>query len=199
MTNWDPSKPLPNDRQEVFVQLYCKHLSRVDAYIDAYDVKIKEGKGEADERRKTAVAALKLLNIDAINARKRYLLKQRVSGFSSSKDAIKQLMIDAVAADITNYMQWDEDGNIKLVPSDSINGKLVESLTVSRDNEGEPKRIQLKMVGKEKCLEMLAVIEGLLTESNRVSGLMSLEQRAESNKAYLERMANAKKWIPKKK
>lgn len=189
---WNSEKPLTDDKQELFIRMYVKCLDRTKAYRAAFLCKELT---DAEVRSK----ASDLLENDRVISRKRFLLSRKVKDFSqSTADSIRALIDKFSTANVVDYMRWDEDGNVKFIPSDCVDGQMIDNISISKDSDGEMKRFTFKLVDKAKMIELLARMEKMVTDRVEVAGVLTEAQRIESNKAYLERMEHVDQWKPKK-
>ena len=189
---------MPNPKEELFVLCYVRTFDRTPSYCEAFSLY----RTDKSQYKTACTEAKKLLNKDNVRARIKFLMDQRVQDMvvkSGTKEEIEGFLCRMINSDLTKFMKWDSDANLKLVDSDFVDGRLIESLSVTRDAKGRVQRAQLKLFGKEKPLEMLARIKGLMQETQVVSGVLTIEQREAANRAYIDRTSHPEEWLPKQK
>ena len=178
--------PLHPDNYERFCQLYVIDFNGAKAY--------REAGFNIDETKEGAIvtagsAAYRLLKCVQVQERIRFLAKQHKKAILCNAESVKQRMIEALNADITDYMGMDEEG--KLIPKPlhmMENRALIQE--ISSDGDG---KFKIKLMSKDKVLEHLAKIEKLLVDSHEISGELMVRQQVEANEAYKMRLAKLSK------
>lgn len=71
-------------------------------------------------------------------------------------------------ADITDFLEWDRDGNVTLKPSAEVDGTLVTEITQTVTDKGAT--LRFKRTDPQKALEMIGKHLAMFTEKKELSG-----------------------------
>jgi len=95
-------------------------------------------------------------------------LEDRLRGLSEviahNKEGIAQTLIDIARANLTDVIEWNENGEVKVKASDDIPDSVaqaIKKLRVTRSKDGQP-TLEIEMHDKVSVLRVLAKSAGLL-------------------------------------
>jgi hypothetical protein len=81
-----------------------------------------------------------------------------------NKEGIAQTLIDIARANLTDVITWDDQGNVKVKPSDQIPNSVaaaIKKIRVTKSKDGDP-TLELELHDKVSVLRVLAKSAGLL-------------------------------------
>jgi len=91
-------------------------------------------------------------------------LRGRSEVIAQNKDGIAQTLIDIARANLTDVIEWNENGEVKVKASDDIPDSVaqaIKKLRVTRSKDGQP-TLEIEMHDKVSVLRVLAKSAGLL-------------------------------------
>ena len=91
-------------------------------------------------------------------------LKGRSEVIKHNKEGIAQTLIDIARANLTDVITWDDQGNVKVKPSDEIPDSVavaIKKIRVTKNKDGDP-TLELELHDKISVLRVLAKSAGLL-------------------------------------
>lgn len=181
--------PLYPDNYERFCQLYVIDFNGAKAYREAgFGIDLKKKKANVT----ASAAAWQLLKNIKIQERIRYLSRQHKQTMLCNAGSIKQMMVDTIAAQPSDFVGMDDEGKLVTKPMHMwTNARLIQE--IESDGQG---KIKIKLMSKDKAIEHLAKIEKLLVDSHEISGELMVVQQVEANEAYKMRLAKLSK-MPK--
>lgn len=189
MTAVDYSKPLDNEKQEMFCRAFAVNMNQADAARKAgYSVKTAREQG------------YKLFTKVHIQERCRYLCSQDLRRVDISKERILQRLADIAFGGLSNFGEVQDDGtlliNLKDCPDhliDTIAQYEVETVSLLDHNKqktGEiATKVKLKPGNDLKALDLLGKYQKMWTErveivdvTDRDAKLLAARQRAKEKK-----------------
>ena len=91
-------------------------------------------------------------------------LRGRSEVIAQNKDGIAQTLIDIARANLTDVIQWNEQGEVKVKASSDIPeavAQAIKKVKVTRSKNGDP-TLEIEMHDKVSVLRVLAKSAGLL-------------------------------------
>ena len=91
-------------------------------------------------------------------------LRGRCDIIDQNKEGVAQALLDVASAKLTDVIEWDGEGNVKVRPSADIPDNVasaIKKVKVSRNKDGDP-TLELEMHDKISVLRILAKAAGLL-------------------------------------
>jgi hypothetical protein len=91
-------------------------------------------------------------------------LRGRSEVIAHNKEGIAQTLIDIARANLTDVIEWNENGEVKVKASDDIPDSVaqaIKKLRVTRSKDGQP-TLEIEMHDKVSVLRVLAKSAGLL-------------------------------------
>jgi hypothetical protein len=96
-------------------------------------------------------------------------LRGRCDVIEQNKEGVAQALLDLASAKLTDVIEWDAEGNVKVRPSADIPDNVaaaIKKVRVSRNKDGDP-TLELEMHDKISVLRILAKSAGLLEPPDR--------------------------------
>lgn len=142
---------LKNNRQERFAKEYLIDLNATQAAIRAgYSEKTARSQGQR-----------LLTNVD-IQTRISELMNERSRRTEITADRVIQEIAKIAFADVSEYMAWNQDGNITMFPSADLDTSVIQSIKSNRtlrpigdEEEVIDASLEMKFHPKLKALELL--------------------------------------------
>jgi|TARA_R110002072_G_scaffold85965_1_gene194212 hypothetical protein len=91
-------------------------------------------------------------------------LRGRSAVIAHNKEGIAQSLVDLARANLTDVIEWDEQGNVKVKASKEIPDAVasaIKKVKVTRSKDGQP-TLEIEMHDKVSVLRVLAKSAGLL-------------------------------------
>lgn len=142
---------LKNDKQELFCKEYLIDLNATQAAIRAgYSKRTARSQGQ------------RLLTIVDIQNRIAELKEERSRRIEITADRVVQEIAKIAFSDLGDYMTWNADGEISMLPQEDIDTAVVQSIKSNRilrpigeDEEIIDASLEVKLHPKLKALELL--------------------------------------------